>query len=128
MKLFNSKTHAILDYAVGILLIIAPYLLGFADGTAAQYVPVAVGIVTIMMSLLTKYEYSIFKVIDLKTHLGIDFFLGLFLAASPWILKFNETVYLPHLIVGIVYMLVALLTERVSMIKTNQAAHHIKPL
>lgn len=123
MKLFNSKTHAILDYLVGILLIIAPSVLGFADGSAAQYVPVSVGMVTIVMSSLTKYEYSIFKVIDFRTHLVIDFLLGLLLVSSPWILKFNEEVYLPHLLVGIIYILVAMLTERASSIKTNLTVH-----
>jgi hypothetical protein len=120
MKLLNTKTHAILDYAVGILLIAAPWILNFADGGPAQQVPVVIGVLTIVMSLLTKYEFSIFKLIGMNTHLIIDFLAGIFLAASPWLLHFNEQVYLPHLIVGIIEMLVVLISDKKPFISANE--------
>jgi hypothetical protein len=112
MKPINTKTHAVLDYVVGILLIAAPWIFNFANGEAAQNVPVTLGIITIIMSLLTKYEYSLFKVIGLNVHLVIDFLAGLFLAISPWLLGFSDQVYMPHVVVGIIEMIVVLLSER----------------
>jgi hypothetical protein len=50
------NVHGILDYVVGLLLIAAPWLLGFADGTAAQNVPVALGAGALLYSLLTNYD------------------------------------------------------------------------
>ncbi len=51
-------THGVLDYVVGALLIVVPYLLGFADGTAAQWVPQVLGLVAIGGGLMTDYERS----------------------------------------------------------------------
>jgi hypothetical protein len=120
MKLLNTKTHAILDYAVGILLIAAPWMLNFADGGPAQQVAVTVGVLTLIMSLLTKYEFSILKLIGMNTHLIIDFLAGIFLAVSPWLLHFNEQVYLPHLIVGILEILVVLITDKKPFVSANE--------
>ncbi len=51
-------THGVLDYVVGALLMVVPYLLGFADGTAAQWVPQVLGLVAIGGGLMTDYERS----------------------------------------------------------------------
>jgi membrane protein DedA with SNARE-associated domain len=83
-------------------------------------VPVTIGILTIIMSLFTKYEFSIFKLIGMNTHLVIDLLAGVFLAASPWILNFSDQVYLPHLIVGIIETLVVLISETKPFISANE--------
>lgn len=43
MKIISTKTHGILDYLVGIILISSPWLLGFADGGAKMWIPVILG-------------------------------------------------------------------------------------
>lgn len=113
MKIINTKFHGVLDYLTGILLIAAPWIFNFADGTAAQTVPVVLGITTLIMALLTDYELGLIRKIPMSVHLTIDFLMGVFLAASPWLLDFSERVYLPHLIVGIFAVCVSLVTERV---------------
>jgi hypothetical protein len=110
--MLTTKTHAVLDYLVGILLIAAPWVLNFADGSLAQQIPVTLGIITIVMSLLTRYEFSLFKIINFKAHLIVDFLSGAFLAASPWLFGFSDRVYLPHVLVGIVEICVVLLTQK----------------
>ena len=32
MRIISTRTHAVIDYAFGLLLIAAPYVLGFANG------------------------------------------------------------------------------------------------
>lgn len=83
MRFINSKTHGILDYLTGALLIVAPWLFGFANGGAAQTVPVVIGIAIIAMALFTDYELGAVKTIPLNFHLGTDVAAGLFLAVSP---------------------------------------------
>jgi hypothetical protein len=122
MKRINTKVHAMLDYLFGILLIGSPWLLNFADGGPAQQIAVAIGALTIVMALFTKYEFSIFKVIGMNAHLTIDFLAGIILAASPWLFHFNEKVYLPHVIFGIVELIVVLCSERKSFISANDPA------
>lgn len=102
-----------LDYTVGILLIIAPWLFEFANGGAAMWIPVILGIGTILYSLITSYELGIASVISMPTHLWIDGFAGFFLAVSPWLFGFAEVAALPHLIVGLLEMGVALMTNPV---------------
>lgn len=75
-------------------------------------VPVTLGAATLLYSLLTDYEYSVFNIIPFNLHLGIDFLSGLFLAASPWIFGFGSEIFLPHLFFGIFEMAVVLLTKK----------------
>lgn len=101
MRFVSTRAHALLDYAVGILLILAPWLLGFNDGSAAQWVPVANGAVVLVMSLFTNYEGGLFKSISVPVHLTVDVLSGIVLAASPWLFGFADRIFLPHLLVGI---------------------------
>lgn len=102
-----------MDYLMGVVLIAAPWIFDFARDGAETWVPVILGASTILYSLLTDYEMGAAKIISMRAHLAIDFLAGAFLAASPWIFGFNEYVYLPHLIVGIVEMGAVAMTDPV---------------
>ncbi len=110
--MISSRTHGFIDYAMGILLIVAPWLLGFADGTAAQWVPVVLGIVMLGQAVMTDYELGLTRVIPFSVHLAMDFALGILLAASPWLFGFSGRVYWPHLILGLAEIGVAAMTTR----------------
>ena len=111
MRFIPTRVHGMLDYGVGIILIAAPWLLGFADGTAAQWVPVILGAGAILYSLITDYELSLARILPMRAHLGLDIASGLFLAASPWLFNFDERVYLPHLIFGLLEIGAGLMTK-----------------
>jgi hypothetical protein len=101
MKFISRRIHAILDYIVGIILILAPTLLGFDDNPAAKYSAILVGILVLGMSLLTQYEGGVVKVIPMSVHLVMDVLIGIFLAVSPWLLQFSNEVFVPHLVFGL---------------------------
>jgi hypothetical protein len=111
MRFIPTRVHGMLDYASGLLLIVAPYLFGFADGTAAQYVPQAIGAGILLMSLVTDYELSLAKLVPMPVHLGVDVAGGLLLAASPWLFGFADRVYWPHLILGLAEIGAGLMTR-----------------
>jgi SPW repeat-containing protein len=111
MRFIPTRVHGMLDYASGLLLIVAPYLFGFADGTAAQYIPQALGAGILLMSLITDYEFSLAKLIPMPVHLGVDVAGGLLLAASPWLFGFADRVYWPHLILGLAEIGAGLMTR-----------------
>lgn len=48
----------------------------------------------------------------MKAHLDMDLAAGLLLAASPWLFDFADELYLPHLILGIIEIGAAILTEK----------------
>jgi hypothetical protein len=67
-----THVHGTIDYIVGTLLILAPFILGFADGTAAQWVPIILGASALFYSLVTDYELGVARVIPMPVHLGLD--------------------------------------------------------
>ncbi|GAB2799798.1 SPW repeat protein [Rhabdobacter roseus] len=101
-----------LDYLSGVLFIASPWLFGFNDGGAAQWLPMVVGFSILLMSLFTEYELGVMKSIKMTTHLNTDLIVGLFLAASPWLFGFAEVVYLPHLVFGLIEAGAGLVTKR----------------
>ena len=111
MKIITRNTHGLLDYPVGLILAVSPWLFGFADDGPATVIPVVLGAGAVIYSLLTNYELGVARVIPFRVHLVIDFVSGLFLAVSPWLFNFSHHVYWPHLIFGLLEMGVVLLTR-----------------
>jgi hypothetical protein len=119
MKFISTKTHGALDYLVGIVLIAAPSLLGFYDGTAAAWTPITLGILTLLYSLLTNYEWGAVKLLTMRTHLTLDFLSGVLLVVSPWLFGFAHRVYVPHVVVGIIEIGAALFTQTTAWYKAG---------
>ncbi|WP_152425242.1 SPW repeat protein [Nafulsella turpanensis] len=113
MKFISTRTHGIIDYLMGALLIVSPWLFGFDRGGAETWIPVILGAGVILYSLVTDYEMSATRKLSLRTHLMLDMIGGAFLAVSPWLFGFDDFVYLPHLILGIAEIGVAMFTHRV---------------
>ena len=106
------RVHAVLDYVVGVALLIAPYVLGFATGGVEQWLPQVVGLLTILLSLMTDYSLGPLKVVPFRVHLALDALFGVILALSPLVLGFADRILWPHVIVGLVYLIVPALTRR----------------
>lgn len=113
MRFITTKVHGMMDYLSGLLLMASPWLFGFADGGAAQWIPVVVGATILLMSLFTDYELSIAKRIPMSGHLAMDVLGGLFLIVSPWLFGFAEYVYLPHVILGVAEVGAGMFTHQV---------------
>jgi hypothetical protein len=101
-----------IDYAVGALLILAPFILGFATGGAAMWVPIILGAAVILYSLLTDYELGLADAISMPTHLALDIGGGVLLAISPWLFGFSDVVWVPHLLVGLFEIGAGLTTQK----------------
>lgn len=114
MNLITTRIHGYLDYIVGALLIVCPWVFGFARGGAETWVPVAQGILAIVYSILTNYELGIFRIISMRVHLMLDLIAALFLAFSPWIFGFSGEIWAPHVILGVLELLVVAVSVSVS--------------
>ena len=112
MRFMTTRMHGMADYLVGVILIVAPYILGFADGSAAQWVPQILGVGAIVYSPLTDYELGAMRVIPMPVHLGLDFASGLFLLASPWLFGFADRIAWPHVLFGLIEIGASLTTQR----------------
>ncbi|OQP58912.1 SPW repeat protein [Niastella populi] len=111
MKVINTRTHAYLDYIMGALLIASPWIFDFAGNGAETWVPVSLGVATIVYSMVTRYELGAFPTISMRTHLMLDTISGIFLAVSPWLFGFAEFVWQPHLILGVLELCAVLMTK-----------------
>jgi hypothetical protein len=124
MRWIGTRTHGYLDYIMGVLLIAAPWIFGFARDGAETWVPVLLGAGVILYSLLTDYELGVSPVISMRTHLMLDLVGGALLAISPWLFGFANYIWEPHLIFGILEMGAALMTKQVPTIERRQHHHH----
>jgi hypothetical protein len=111
LRIIPTKLHGILDYLFGILLIALPTLLGFSSQENETWVMIVLGIVTILYSMVTRYECAFVSLISMRTHLWFDLISGILLIWSPWLLHFAGRVYLPHVIVGAVEIVIVLLSD-----------------
>src|SRR5688572_18863354 len=115
-RMIPTKTHAGMDYAVGLLLIASPWLFGFADeSTAATWVAVLAGAAMLGLSMVTDYEGGLLaRLIPMRTHLMADTGLGLLLAASPWLFGFADegtNAWLPFVAIGLGEIATAMTTD-----------------
>ena len=111
MRFIPTRIHGFLDYGMGLLLILAPWIFGFADGGPETWVPVILGIGAIGYSLFTDYELGMVRVLPMATHLMLDIASGAVLAVSPWVLGFADDIWVPHVILGILEMGAGLMTR-----------------
>jgi hypothetical protein len=111
----TSRMHGMLDYPAGVLLIAAPWIFGFSDvGNGATAIPIVVGALVILQSLITDYELSLANVLPLRAHLGLDVVAGAFLALSPFLFGFSDegtNAWLPHVLGGLLLIGSGLMTQ-----------------
>jgi hypothetical protein len=113
----TTLTHGVLDYVLGVVLFFVPNLLGFADlDGPAVWVPRLIGALSILQAIVTRYELGLVKLMPMRFHLFNDFAAGVFLAVSPWLLRFydsaNERLWLPHVVAGVAIVIVTAMTQR----------------
>jgi hypothetical protein len=125
----TSRMHAMLDYPLGVVLILAPWIFGFSDvGGAATAVPIVIGALAIAQSLMTDWELSLADVIPLPAHLMVDVVAGIVLAISPFIFGFSDegaNAWIPHVVVGLGLIAAGLMTQRVR--STPRSGHGKAP-
>ena len=117
--MISTKAHGVIDYLMGVLLILLPFIFDFPEG-AATWLPIVLGAGTIIYSLITNYELGVANILSMKVHLGIDLAAGLLLIAAPWLFGFADEVFWPFVILGVLEVGASLMTEKTS--KTAQPA------
>jgi hypothetical protein len=104
-----TKLHAIADYLIALLSILSPLIFGFGEGSTETLIPICFGLLIILYSFFSDYELGLSREIPLYVHFRMDQLGGLMMAASPWLLNFEEMVYLPHVLLGLALIVNALL-------------------
>lgn len=115
LQFIPTKVHGVLDYIVAVALMFAPMIFGFQEvGGAAVAIPVVLGIGLFLYSLLTNYEWGVFKLINMRYHLVFDVLASALLALSPWLFGFADeawNAWVPHVVVGLTVILVVICSK-----------------
>ncbi len=114
MRHFSTNLHGIFDYLIAAFLIAMPWIFGFVEiGGPESWLPIICGVGIIVYSLLTDYEWGLFKVIDMRAHLVLDVLVGLTLLFSlPFFGHFDVSWWQPHFVVAIALIALAALSQR----------------
>lgn len=88
--MLSLKTHNILDYVAGVFLLFVPAIFGFSQIDVARNFFIVAGVGLIGYSLLTRYEYAIFRTIPIGVHMGLDVAIGVATILAPWVFGYRD--------------------------------------
>lgn len=111
MKVIKVKIHNFIDYALALALLISPWLFNMESGSMASKIIYTIGLCLLLNSFITKHKFGLTKMLCVNTHLKVDLFLAVFLAASPWLYGFQKSYVLPHMFIGLLIIANVLLTK-----------------
>lgn len=109
MRLISTRLHALLDYSIALLSILSPILFSI-EGQRETIVLLSFGMLIILYSFFTDYNFGMSRQIPMWLHLRMDQLAGLMMMTTPWVLNFDETIYLPHVLMGLSMLVNSLLT------------------
>jgi len=117
----GAVSHGILDYALGILLLAGPSIIGFAGKQATwSYI---FGGVLLVMAILTRYPLGIIKTVGLGVHGFVELLLAISLIAAPWYGNFSRGVLSRnfYVMLGLLMLVLWFLTDFRGVRMKNQA-------
>ena len=81
--------HGLLEYGAGVLLLAAPFLLGF-DSDAATALSIIAGLGVLVLAAATASSTGLAKVIPLGVHVLLDLAVVAVLVAAPFLFGFSD--------------------------------------
>lgn len=110
MRIIPTRVHGILDYVIGALVVMSPWLFGFADTAGGPWLHLFIGGAILLSAAMTDFEVGMVRLIPMPVHLMLDAGIGLLALASPWL--FDLTSYVGvHVALGIFEVGAALMTS-----------------
>jgi hypothetical protein len=83
------RVHNVVDYVAAVLLVAAPYIFGFADIDVARNFFLIMGVGLAAYSAITKYRYSLAKIIPIGPHMFLDVVVGFLVMVGPYVLNYR---------------------------------------
>jgi hypothetical protein len=104
--------HGLLEYAIGILLVAAPFVFTF-DSDTATGISIAAGVVVLIVNASTAMSTGLVKSIPVAAHVMLDYVLAIILIASPFVFAFDDddTATAFFLVLGVAHLLLTIATR-----------------
>lgn len=113
MRFISTNVHGVLDYLFGVALIAMPWLMNISVGGPETWVPGFLGASVIFYSVITRYEWGLWPMMELRVHLIFDVWVGATLIFNSIYFGFyDEFSRLPFVGMGIVAIAGGLLTKK----------------
>ncbi len=129
----STRTHAIMDLALGAAFIAAPFILDAlgnnsnkgrkgksngrknsnnnnGSGIEKTLLP-SMGVGILAQGIMTNHELGAVKALSMTQHLTMDIGLGAFMVAAPWLMDMEDELCVPLMVAGASQIALALLTE-----------------
>ena len=104
--------HGMLEYAAGVLCIVAPFVFMFAAG-AAKAAAIVLGLVFLFLAAISESPVSLIKQLPVAAHVALDYVVVATLVAVPFVFGFsdetNPTAF--FIALGVVHLLVTVGTR-----------------
>ena len=108
----SQPIHGLIEYAAGILFIVAPFAFDFDDG-AATAVAIVIGVLIIFVAATTTGPTSLVNSLPVGVHVVLDYVLAAVLIAAPFLFGYsdetNPTVF--FIAVGVAHLLITIATR-----------------
>ena len=101
--------HGILDYLVGLLVIVLPFALGLQR--AQQWTLIGLGLQVVLYSAVTDYEMGLMRYLRIRFHLLLDAIFGLAMLLTPWLLDFPADARWPNYVLGVLALVLVAITD-----------------
>jgi hypothetical protein len=111
MKIICNKSHGVLDYVTVAAFALIPTVFGLVGVPA--YLSYILAGVHFLMTILTKFQFGIVKVLPLKFHKWVEMAVGPILLVISWVLGFSDDVKARtvFMVAGLVIILVGFLSQ-----------------
>ena len=105
--------HGFLEYAVGVLFIASPFLLGFSAASAPTAAAIVVGLLLLAFTATSALPTGLVRSVSLGVHVTVDFVLAVLLVALPFFLGFTDESAATALfiVVGVLHLLMTIATR-----------------
>lgn len=97
-----------------LVLLLAPFLLGFDDVEAARNVSIAAAIVVLVVTLTTDWPLSVVRAIPLTLHGVLDIVVGILLIIAPFALGYSDdssAATTVHIVLGLGLVIAGFMTN-----------------
>lgn len=104
--------HGVIEYLAAVLLIAAPFLFSFDDGTA-KACSIVVGVVVLIVAASTAWRTGMISSIPVSAHVALDYVVAALLIAAPFLFGFSDdgTATAFFIVLGVVHLLLTIATR-----------------
>jgi hypothetical protein len=97
------RFHALSEPVVALVLIAAPFVLGFSDVDNALATSLVAGVLVLLLGATTRWRWSLVGLVPLGVHAMADTVLGALLFAAPFLLEYHDdstAAWIVHVVIG----------------------------